>query len=105
MSTRSDANYTAISSIHGRSVYNTHRRKTQATSSYIYETLFKRGVNHDVIICALGKFSPAHHTANETDFVLFSFTGKEWKLHRIYLCQVKVKAYNIMLNLCAIGLG
>ena len=30
------------------------RRKIVATSTYIYETLFKRGVNSDVTIIALG---------------------------------------------------
>jgi BTB/POZ domain-containing protein 13 len=42
------------------------RKKIQATSSYIYDTLFQKGVNSDVTITAL---------------------GKEWKLHRLYLCQ------------------
>lgn len=42
------------------------RKQIQTTSTYIYETLFKRGVNSDITITAL---------------------GKEWKLHKIYLCQ------------------
>jgi BTB/POZ domain-containing protein 13 len=42
------------------------RKRIQTTSSYIYDTLFMKGVNADVSIAAL---------------------GKEWKLHRLYLCQ------------------
>eukprot|EP00118_Oscarella_pearsei_P004116 m.17109 g.17109 ORF g.17109 m.17109 type:complete len:470 (+) comp27320_c0_seq3:51-1460(+) len=42
------------------------RKKSRATSLYIYETMFVQGANTDVVIAAL---------------------GKEWRLHRIYLCQ------------------
>ena len=31
-----------------------HRKRIQATSSYIYDTLFQKGVNSDVTITALG---------------------------------------------------
>lgn len=42
------------------------RRKLTTTSEYIYDTLYVNGEKSDVKICAL---------------------GKEWKLHKIYLCQ------------------
>ncbi|XP_065845714.1 germ cell-less protein-like 1 [Oscarella lobularis] len=42
------------------------RQKIRKTSLYIYETMFVQGANADVVIAAL---------------------GKEWRLHRIYLCQ------------------
>lgn len=42
------------------------RKRIQSTSDYIYETLFNRGADSDITICAL---------------------GKEWKLHRLYLRQ------------------
>ena len=66
------------------------RRKIQATSAYIYETLFKRGVNHDITICALGMSLHFPSLTEPTDAAGFlMFAGKEWKLHRIYLCQVE----------------
>ncbi|KAG9488901.1 hypothetical protein GDO78_005091, partial [Eleutherodactylus coqui] len=42
-------------------------KKLKSTSKYIYQTLFLNGENSDIKICAL---------------------GKEWNLHKIYLCQV-----------------
>ena len=42
------------------------RRKLRSTSSYIYQTLFKEGRDSDVTVRAL---------------------DKEWRLHRLYLCQ------------------
>lgn len=42
------------------------RKKLKSTSKYIYQTLFLNGENSDIKICAL---------------------GKEWNLHKIYLCQ------------------
>ncbi len=44
-----------------------YRKKLKSTSQYIYETLFINGENSDVSIVAL---------------------GKEWRLHKVYLCQV-----------------
>ena len=37
------------------------------TSQYVYRALFQEGQNNDVTLIAL---------------------GKEWKLHKVYLCQV-----------------
>ncbi|XP_077119192.1 germ cell-less protein-like 1 isoform X1 [Ranitomeya variabilis] len=42
------------------------RKKLKSTSKYIYQTLFLNGENSDIKICAL---------------------GKEWSLHKVYLCQ------------------
>nr|XP_028597002.1 germ cell-less protein-like 1 isoform X1 [Podarcis muralis] len=42
------------------------RKKLKSTSKYIYQTLFLKGENSDIKICAL---------------------GEEWNLHKIYLCQ------------------
>ncbi|XP_064404214.1 germ cell-less protein-like 1 isoform X2 [Halichondria panicea] len=42
------------------------RKKIKSTSNYIYQTLFRDGINSDLTIRAL---------------------GKEWKLHKVYLCQ------------------
>ena len=39
------------------------------TSQYIYRALFQEGQNNDVTLIAL---------------------GKEWKLHKVYLCQVSL---------------
>uniref|UniRef100_A0A670J4X6 BTB domain-containing protein n=1 Tax=Podarcis muralis TaxID=64176 RepID=A0A670J4X6_PODMU len=41
-------------------------KKLKSTSKYIYQTLFLKGENSDIKICAL---------------------GEEWNLHKIYLCQ------------------
>ena len=43
------------------------RKKMRSTSQYIYDTLFINGENSDVKIIAC---------------------GREWKLHKVYLCQV-----------------
>ncbi|XP_075901043.1 germ cell-less protein-like 1 isoform X1 [Nelusetta ayraudi] len=49
------------------SVLDTPRRqKLKSTSRYIYQTLFLKGENSDICICAL---------------------GQEWNLHKVYLCQ------------------
>lgn len=44
-----------------------NRKKLKSTSRYIYQTLFLKGENSDICICAL---------------------GQEWNLHKVYLCQV-----------------
>lgn len=44
-----------------------NRKKLKSTSRYIYQTLFLKGENSDIRICAL---------------------GQEWNLHKVYLCQV-----------------
>ncbi|KAK7113038.1 germ cell-less protein-like 1 [Littorina saxatilis] len=44
------------------------RKRFQSTSKYIVKTLFEEGANSDVTIHAL---------------------GKDWRLHRLYLCQCK----------------
>lgn len=46
---------------------NLDRKKLKSTSRYIYQTLFLKGENSDIRICAL---------------------GQEWNLHKVYLCQV-----------------
>jgi BTB/POZ domain-containing protein 13 len=42
------------------------RKKVKTTSSYIFDTLFINGESSDVTVVAL---------------------GREWRLHRVYLCQ------------------
>lgn len=45
------------------------RRKLNCTTQYIYKALFVDGRNYDVVVDAL---------------------GKEWRLHKVYLTQVKI---------------
>lgn len=42
------------------------KKKLLSTAQYIYQALFKEGIDSDVTLVAL---------------------GKEWKLHKVYLCQ------------------
>ncbi|XP_022255891.1 germ cell-less protein-like 1 isoform X1 [Limulus polyphemus] len=49
-----------------KTMHTPKRRKLMTTSQYIYKTLFQEGLNSDVTIMAL---------------------GREWKLHKVYLCQ------------------
>ena len=61
------------------------RKKLRSTSQYIYDTLFINGENSDVKIVAF---------------------GKEWRMHKIYLCQVcfpgDFMSYEIDLSLVAL---
>jgi len=49
-----------------RTLHTRKRKRLMTTSQYIYRALFQEGQNHDVTLVAL---------------------GKEWKLHKVYLCQ------------------
>ena len=77
-------------------------RRIQATSSYIYDTMFLKGTDSDVTITALGECQLASsarregreerneelHTSSPSSSSSLPITGKQWKLHKIYLSQV-----------------
>ena len=74
------------------------RKKIKSTSNYIYQTLFRDGINSDLTIRALGTYTVL--TVLCCIHSVRHCTGKEWKLHKVYLCQVRVCVCGVYVCVC-----
>ena len=74
------------------------RKKIKSTSNYIYQTLFRDGINSDLTIRALGTYTVL--TVLCCIYSVRHCTGKEWKLHKVYLCQVRVCVCGVYVCVC-----